>query len=59
MPLHQIGLAVMGLVLLDCPTLTELVATCAQLGRREFLFVAAPLRVPGGTGSPVNPVAIF
>lgn len=59
MPLHQIGLAVMGLVLLDCPTLTELVATCALLGRREFLFVAAPLRVPGGTGSPVNPVAIF
>lgn len=59
MPLHQIGLAVMGLVLLDCPTLTELVGTCRRLGRTDFLFLAAPLNLPGGTGSPVNPVAVF
>ena len=26
---------------------------------REFLFVVAPLRVRGGTGSPVNPIAVF
>jgi kynurenine formamidase len=26
---------------------------------REFLFVALPLRISGGTGSPINPVAIF
>lgn len=59
MPLHQIGLAAMGLVLLDCPTLTELVQTSQELGRRDFLFLAAPLSLPGGTGSPVNPVAVF
>lgn len=59
LPLHQIGLAAMGLVLLDCPTLVELVGTCRELGRHEFLFTASPLRVPGGTGSPVNPLAVF
>jgi kynurenine formamidase len=25
---------------------------------REFMFVAAPLRITGGVGSPVNPLAI-
>jgi kynurenine formamidase len=30
----------------------------SQLGAREFLFVALPLRIEGGTGSPVNPVAL-
>lgn len=30
----------------------------ADSGSREFLFVAAPLRLSGGTGSPVNPLAI-
>ena len=28
-------------------------------GRWEFLFTAAPLRIVGGTGSPLNPTAIF
>lgn len=31
----------------------------ATTGTHEFLFVAAPLRVAGGSGSPVNPVAIL
>lgn len=30
----------------------------ADSGAREFLFVAAPLRLSGGTGSPVNPLAL-
>ena len=34
-------------------------ATCDGLGRWEFLCLIAPLRIPGGTGSPVNPIAIF
>lgn len=59
MPLHQIGLAVMGLVLVDCPTLVELVAACRRFGRHDVLFIAAPLSLPGGTGSPVNPIAVF
>jgi kynurenine formamidase len=30
----------------------------SQLGAREFLFLALPLRIEGGTGSPINPVAL-
>jgi kynurenine formamidase len=29
------------------------------LNRYEFLFMAAPLRVENGMGSPLNPLAIF
>ncbi len=59
LPLHQIGIAAMGLVLLDFCRVEQLAQTCRELGRYEFLFVAAPLPVQGGTGSPVNPLAIF
>jgi kynurenine formamidase len=58
-PLHQIGLVAMGLVLLDSPRLAPLVACCRELGRSTFFFTVAPLLVPGGTGSPVNPLAVF
>ena len=34
-------------------------AHCEAAGRWEFLFAAAPLRIVGGTGSPINPIAIF
>ena len=59
MPLHQIGIARMGLVLLDAPTLTDLLAACEGHARRTFLLSVAPLVIVGGTGSPVNPLAIF
>ncbi|CAN5127524.1 cyclase family protein [soil metagenome] len=59
LPLHQIGIAAMGLVLLDFCRVEQLAQTCGELGRYEFLFVAAPLPVAGATGSPVNPLAIF
>ncbi len=48
-----------GVVLLDNALLEPLAAACAEEKRYEFLFVALPLRVPRGTGSPANPVAIF
>lgn len=59
LPLHQIGLVAMGLVLLDCPRIADLAAACAELGTAEFLLSVAPLRIPGGTGSPVNPICLF
>lgn len=59
LPMHQIGLASMGLVLLDHCRVEELAETCRHLGRYEFLFVAAPLPLPRATGSPVNPLAVF
>jgi len=58
-PIHMLGIAVMGLWLLDNCDLEELSRTCAELGRWEFQFVVAPLPIVGGTGSPVNPLGIF
>ena len=31
----------------------------AERNRWEFLLMAAPLPIEGGTGSPLNPLAIF
>jgi kynurenine formamidase len=59
LPLHQIGLVSMGLCLLDCPMLEELLATCRRLGRWEFLLTCAPVNFPKGTGAPVNPLCVF
>ena len=57
-PIHVLAINAMGLYLLDYLQL-DLAALCEHLGRWEFLCVVAPLRVPHGTGSPVNPIAIF
>lgn len=59
MPLHQIGIARMGLVLLDAPSLVAVHAACRRYARWEFLLIASPLVIRGGTGSPVNPMAVF
>ncbi len=58
-PVHQCCLVAMGVHLLDNLDLSRLSAACAERERWEFLFAVAPLRVRGGTGSPVNPIAIF
>ena len=39
--------------------LEALAETAAGLNRWEFMLVAAPLAVQGGTGSPLNALAIF
>jgi hypothetical protein len=59
MPLHQVGLVVMGLCILDCPDVEALAAACREEGRSDFALIVAPLRIPGGTGSAVNPLALF
>lgn len=56
---HAIALAAMGLILLDIPALEPLVRVCDELKRSDFLVTMAPLRIKGGTGSPVNPIALF
>jgi kynurenine formamidase len=58
-PLHQVGIVAMGLWLIDNCDLEALAAACGRLGRWEFLFTLGPLRIENGTGSPVNPLAIF
>ena len=58
-PIHVIGIVAMGLHLIDNCGLEELAAACAERGRWEFLLAIAPLRLTGGTASPVNPIATF
>jgi kynurenine formamidase len=59
MPLHQVGLARLGMPLIDGAAVDELAALCAELGRHAFLLTIAPPRLRGVTGVPVNPLAIF
>jgi kynurenine formamidase len=58
-PIHQCLLVGMGVHLLDNLQLGRLAAACAGAQRWEFLFVVLPLQIGGGTGSPVNPVAVL
>jgi kynurenine formamidase len=58
-PIHVLALNAMGVHLLDYLQLEELCGACKGSARWEFLFVAAPLRIAGGTGSPLNPLAVF
>jgi kynurenine formamidase len=58
-PIHVLAIAVMGLHLLDYLQFEDLAVACERAGRWEFLFIAAPLRIVGGTGSPVNPLALL
>ncbi|MCE2390202.1 MAG: cyclase family protein [Proteobacteria bacterium] len=58
-PVHQIGIAAMGLHLIDNLDLGPLLRECASRGHWAFLFSLAPLRIEGGTGCPVNPLAVL
>ena len=58
-PIHQIGITGMGLHLIDNCQLGRLADACAKRERWAFLLSVAPLRIPGGTGCPVNPVAVL
>jgi kynurenine formamidase len=58
-PIHEVAIPYMGMPLLDNCNLEQIAEVCAALGRWEFQLVVAPLIVVGGTGSPVNPIAVF
>jgi kynurenine formamidase len=59
MPLHQIGMVAMGLAILDCADCERLAEVCRSRTRYTFCVCVAPLRVPGGSASAVNPLAFF
>jgi kynurenine formamidase len=54
LPVHQLALVVHGVYLLENMKLDEL----AQKGVNEFTFILQPLKVQGGTGSTVAPIAL-
>ena len=58
-PIHRYAIVARGMNLLDNLNLDDAAETAARLNRWEFMLVVAPVRVAGGTGSPVNPIAIF
>ncbi len=58
-PLHVLAIQALGVPLLDYLQFEELLPLCEQHDRWSFLCVVAPLRVPGATGSPVNPIAVL
>ena len=58
LPVHLLCIRDMGLTLGEMFDLEELAADCARDGVYEFFFSAPPLKVTGGVGSPLNPLAI-
>ena len=58
LPVHQLCIRDMGLTLGEMFDLDALAADCAADGVWECLFSAPPLKVTGGVGSPLNPLAV-
>jgi kynurenine formamidase len=56
--LHRRLLPMLGFVVGELLTFGRLAAACVSDGRWDFLFVAVPLNLPGGVGSPANALAI-
>jgi kynurenine formamidase len=58
-PVHQALLVWLGAGIVENLDLEQAVETARRLNRYEFMMTFAPIPVEGGTGSPVNPLAIF
>jgi kynurenine formamidase len=54
LPVHRLLLVERGVHIIEVMNLEEIAAE----GVYEFLFVLAPLKIVGGTGSPVRPLAV-
>ncbi len=57
--LHTLALVAMGVSIFDNLDFERAADQAKRLNRYEFLFMAAPLRIEKGTGSPLNPLAVF
>ena len=59
LPVHTLVITALGIHILDNQDLERLAETAARLKRWEFQLVVNPLPVTGGTGSPMNTLAVF
>ena len=59
LPVHTLAITALGIDIFDNQDLEALAETAARLNRWEFLLTVAPVPVTGGTGFPVNALAIF
>ena len=57
--LHDFALTMLGVHLLDRADFDDLAEAAAERNRWDFMLNIAPLPIPNGTASPVNPIAIF
>ncbi|WHA42613.1 cyclase family protein [Agrobacterium larrymoorei] len=57
-PLHCALMRNLGIAFTEVAALDELANDCAQDGQYGFFYTAAPLKVVGGTGAPVNPLVV-
>lgn len=58
LPLHNALMRNLGVTFTEIAALDDLAEDCAADGQYAFLYAAAPLKVMGGTGAPVNPIVI-
>lgn len=58
-PIHQMAIRALGTPLIDNCDLEALGEAAAQRKRWTFLLTINPMRIPGATGGPVNPIAVF
>jgi kynurenine formamidase len=58
-PVHYFANVGLGVTILDWLDFDALAEVAAKENRWEFMVMAAPLPVQGGTGSPINPIGVF
>jgi kynurenine formamidase len=58
-PVHTMLIAGLGTNIFDNMDLEALAEAAAEEDRWEFMLTAGPIPVDGGTGSPLNPIAVF
>jgi kynurenine formamidase len=59
LPVHTLVITALGINILDNQDLERLAETAARLKRWEFELFINPVPVTGGTGSPLNTLAVF
>lgn len=59
LPVHTLLITALGINILDNQDLETLAGIAAKLKRWEFMITINPLPVTGGTGSPMNTLAMF
>jgi kynurenine formamidase len=59
LPIHTLFITALGINLLDNQDLEALSETAAKMNRWEFMLTINPVPVTGGTGFPLNAIAMF
>jgi kynurenine formamidase len=59
LPVHNFVIAALGVIVLDNLDLDAVSEASAARKRWSFLVTMAPIALPRGTGSPINPTALF